>query len=131
MWLDSVVSQGKHAWCLRVDEGIGIVSEDIVEHPRARWCPAWAWAWAWAWVWVWAWASIAYKAETYLTQPSSEGGRMGGRQVGVGVWTGVGQWQRHADREGKGEDWAKLGEGVIGMDTLVWPEFLTLTSVAS
>jgi hypothetical protein len=77
MWLDSVVSQGKHAWCLRVDEGIGIVSEDIVEHPRARWCPAWAWAWAWAWVWVWAWASIAYKAETYLTQPSSEGGRMG------------------------------------------------------
>jgi hypothetical protein len=50
-----------------VDEGVGIVSKDVVEHLCARWRPAWAWAWA----------SIAYRAETYLTQPSSEGGCMG------------------------------------------------------
>jgi hypothetical protein len=30
-----------------------------------------------AWAWAWAWASIAYRAETYLTQPSSEGGCVG------------------------------------------------------
>jgi hypothetical protein len=29
------------------------------------------------------------------------------------MWTGVGQWRRRADREGKGKDWAKLGEGVV------------------
>jgi hypothetical protein len=40
--------------------------------------------------------------------------------VGVGVWTGVGQWQRHADREGKGEDWAKLGEGVVSGGEEFW-----------
>jgi hypothetical protein len=69
MWVDSMVSQGKHTWCPHVDEGVGIMSKDIVEHLHTRWHPAWAWAWAWA--------SIAYRAETYLTQPSSEGGCMG------------------------------------------------------
>ncbi|KAF8468591.1 hypothetical protein DFH94DRAFT_685573 [Russula ochroleuca] len=112
-----------------------------------------AWAWVWVWVWVWAWASIAYRAETYLTQPSSEGGHMGvGEDIeDVGWHRGVkwasALWRRRADGEGEGKDWAKLGEGIlvgdfsdfatynfffeIGMDTPVWPEFLTLTSVAS
>jgi hypothetical protein len=110
-----------------VDEGIGVVSEDTIEHPHARGCPAWAWAWTWAWALALAWASRTYKAGiTYLIQPSSEGGCVG-MGVGVGkdveevggIWQrggcrvgwalacgrGVGQWQKRVD---KGE-----GEGIM------------------
>jgi hypothetical protein len=40
--------------------------------------------------------------------------------VGIGVWAGVGQWRRHADREGEGEDWAKLGEGIVSGGEEFW-----------
>jgi hypothetical protein len=58
-----------------------------VEHPCARGHPAWVWVW----VWVWVWAPRAYKAgTTYLTQPSSEGGRTGVgedvEEVGAKEW---------------------------------------------
>jgi hypothetical protein len=109
-----VVSWGKRrARRPRVDEGVGVVSEDAIEHPRARGRPAWAWAWTWAW--ALAWASRTYEAGiTYLIQPSSEGGRVG---VGVGVGMGVGEdveevggiWQRGGRRVG----WAlACGRGV-------------------
>jgi hypothetical protein len=40
--------------------------------------------------------------------------------VCVGVWTGVGQWRRHADGEGEGKDWAKLGEGIVSGGEEFW-----------
>ncbi|KAF8477985.1 hypothetical protein DFH94DRAFT_683154 [Russula ochroleuca] len=72
------------------------------------------------------WASIAYKAETYLTQPSSEGGHMGmGEDVkDVGWHRGIkwalALWRRCADGEGEGKDWAKLGEGVMSGGEEFW-----------
>ncbi|KAF8473049.1 hypothetical protein DFH94DRAFT_684492 [Russula ochroleuca] len=58
---------------------------------------------------------------------------------GIGASSGRLHWRvdrgravvKACRREGEGKDWAKLGEGIIGMDTPVWPEFLMLTSVAS